>query len=268
MVTVTHIRTSFGKIAVGHALSGWSFFFRIPRSHVEPFRPNGIFLGPLYQATVLGAACYFFDFISRALDLTMVFELRLFLASVVLAGLTGFFHEDGLADTSDGLGVPRFDGSVERVEKIRVAMKDSRIGSYGAIALTVLWILRFKLLASGTLGIWPFLGTIFWSRLLGLGIASALISFETQRDSSSTSMASHALTATSQRSRLLWTGAMALIGSLAFAESLLWVAKIGFAGLVGGSLLFWLSRRTQRVCGDLIGASICIMESTILLILQ
>jgi cobalamin synthase len=268
MVTVRDISTAFGKIAIGHALSGWSFFFRIPHAHVEPFRPNGIFLGPVYQATVLGASCYFFDFIARAFDLTMVFELRLFAASIVLAGLTGFFHEDGLADTADGLGVPRFDGSQERIEKIRAAMKDSRIGSYGAIALTILWIFRFKLTTSGTLGVWTFIGIIFWSRLLGLGIASALMSQGNQKDSSLASMASHTLSSTSQRSRLLWSGAMALIGSLAFAESLLWAAKIGFAGLAGGGLLFWLSRRTQRVCGDLIGASICIMEVTILLILQ
>jgi adenosylcobinamide-GDP ribazoletransferase len=263
MVTVTPL-----KIALGHALSGWSFFFRIPGTHVEPFRPNGIFLGPLYQAAVLGAACYFFDFISRTIGLTMVFELRLFMASIVLAGLTGFFHEDGLADTADGLGVPRFDGSHERIEKIRMAMKDSRIGSYGAIALTILWIFRFKLTTSGTLDVWSFIGIIFWSRLLGLGIASALMSQATQKASSSMSMASHALTSTSQRSRLLWSGAMVLLGGLAFAESLLWAAKICFAGIAGGSLLFWLSRRTQRICGDLIGASICIMEVTILLILQ
>jgi adenosylcobinamide-GDP ribazoletransferase len=43
--------------------------------------------------------------------------------------LTGGFHEDGLADTCDGLG-----GAVSR-ERALVIMKDSRLGSYGALGL-------------------------------------------------------------------------------------------------------------------------------------
>ena len=43
--------------------------------------------------------------------------------------LTGAFHEDGLADTADGLG-----GGFTRAKKLDI-MKDSRIGTYGACAL-------------------------------------------------------------------------------------------------------------------------------------
>lgn len=43
--------------------------------------------------------------------------------------LTGAFHEDGLADTADGLG-----GGLTRERALDI-MKDSRIGTYGAIAL-------------------------------------------------------------------------------------------------------------------------------------
>jgi adenosylcobinamide-GDP ribazoletransferase len=43
--------------------------------------------------------------------------------------LTGGFHEDGLADTCDGLG-----GAVSR-ERALTIMKDSRLGSYGALGL-------------------------------------------------------------------------------------------------------------------------------------
>ncbi|MDC8785788.1 adenosylcobinamide-GDP ribazoletransferase [Roseateles koreensis] len=50
-------------------------------------------------------------------------------ASVVL---TGGFHEDGWADTCDGLG-----GAVSR-EKALLIMKDSRIGSYGALGLVLM----------------------------------------------------------------------------------------------------------------------------------
>jgi len=59
----------------------------------------------------------------------------------VAAGVvvTGGFHEDGLADTADGLG-----GGQTRERKLSI-MKDSRLGSYGALALGL--VLAAKVLA-------------------------------------------------------------------------------------------------------------------------
>jgi adenosylcobinamide-GDP ribazoletransferase len=45
--------------------------------------------------------------------------------------VTGALHEDGLADTADGLG-----GGKDREKRLDI-MRDSRIGSYGALALIV-----------------------------------------------------------------------------------------------------------------------------------
>lgn len=53
------------------------------------------------------------------------------LALAASVWLTGGFHEDGLADTCDGLG-----GAVSR-DKALAIMKDSRIGSYGALGLLI-----------------------------------------------------------------------------------------------------------------------------------
>lgn len=59
--------------------------------------------------------------------------------------LTGGFHEDGLADTCDGLG-----GAVGR-ERALAIMKDSRIGSYGALGLVLMLAIKATLLcAQGT----------------------------------------------------------------------------------------------------------------------
>lgn len=55
--------------------------------------------------------------------------------------LTGAFHEDGLADTSDALGGGR------DVERIRAILKDSRIGSFGGASLVVSIAGRAALLA-------------------------------------------------------------------------------------------------------------------------
>jgi adenosylcobinamide-GDP ribazoletransferase len=54
------------------------------------------------------------------------------LSMAATAWLTGGFHEDGLADTCDGLG-----GAVSRERALEI-MKDSRIGSYGALGLALM----------------------------------------------------------------------------------------------------------------------------------
>lgn len=57
--------------------------------------------------------------------------------------MTGAFHEDGLADTCDALG-----GNVSRERALEI-MKDSRIGSYGAVGL--LLVLGTKAAALATM---------------------------------------------------------------------------------------------------------------------
>ena len=56
--------------------------------------------------------------------------------------LTGAFHEDGLADSADGLG-----GGWQR-EQILTIMQDSRLGTYGVVALFLMLIAKFQLLNS------------------------------------------------------------------------------------------------------------------------
>ncbi len=62
------------------------------------------------------------------------------LAALLLT--TGAFHEDGLADSADGLG-----GGATVARKLEI-MKDSRIGTFGGAALVSSLFLRATLLAS------------------------------------------------------------------------------------------------------------------------
>ena len=64
------------------------------------------------------------------------------LALAALTLLTGALHEDGLADTADGLG-----GGRDREHALAI-MKDSRIGTYAAVALILSFALRAATLAA------------------------------------------------------------------------------------------------------------------------
>lgn len=54
--------------------------------------------------------------------------------------LTGAFHEDGLADSADGLG-----GGWDK-ERILTIMQDSRLGTYGAVALFLMLFAKYQTL--------------------------------------------------------------------------------------------------------------------------
>jgi adenosylcobinamide-GDP ribazoletransferase len=63
------------------------------------------------------------------------------LATVVTVLMTGALHEDGLADTCDGLG-----GGATRERALEI-MKDPRIGAFGAIALILVLLLKISALS-------------------------------------------------------------------------------------------------------------------------
>jgi adenosylcobinamide-GDP ribazoletransferase len=58
------------------------------------------------------------------------------------AALTGALHEDGLADVGDGFG-----GGSDREAKLAI-MRDSRLGTYGALVLLVSFVAKLSALAS------------------------------------------------------------------------------------------------------------------------
>lgn len=87
----------------------------------------GLLLGALVAAVLWATLAFFTPAV--AVLLTMAFGLL----------LTGAFHEDGLADSADGLG-----GGMDRESALRI-MKDSRLGTYGALALGLALALKASL---------------------------------------------------------------------------------------------------------------------------
>src|SRR6185436_15087756 len=80
---------------------------------------------PLVGVIVGGGAALAFVLLQRVLPVSTSVLCAIALAAFVTSG----FHEDGLADTFDGFG-----GGWTK-DRILEIMRDSRIGTYGALAL-------------------------------------------------------------------------------------------------------------------------------------
>jgi adenosylcobinamide-GDP ribazoletransferase len=76
--------------------------------------------------------------LAAAWILPLSIAVLLGMAATLLA--TGAFHEDGFADSCDGFG-----GGWSKEDVLRI-MKDSRIGSYGAIGIGVLLLIKWNAL--------------------------------------------------------------------------------------------------------------------------
>jgi adenosylcobinamide-GDP ribazoletransferase len=88
---------------------------------------------------VVGLAGWAAFAVAAGLGLPSTIAALLALAATVL--VTGALHEDGLADTADGLG-----GGEDRAGKLAI-MRDSRSGAYGVLALVFSLALRAAALA-------------------------------------------------------------------------------------------------------------------------
>lgn len=118
------------------------FFTRVPvpsfadfdeqeLNHAARYFPLvGIVVGLVGAAAYLAAAGIFPN------DIAVLFSMA---ATIYV---TGAFHEDGLADSADGLG-----GGWDK-ERILTIMQDSRLGTYGAIALFLILFAKFKVLSA------------------------------------------------------------------------------------------------------------------------
>jgi adenosylcobinamide-GDP ribazoletransferase len=128
-----------------------AFFSRIPIS-----RPGSGFdlarcaAGWPLAGLILALAPAIVFLIARAADFPALIAAVFALALMVV--LTGAMHEDGLADTFDGFG-----GGETRADKLAI-MRDSRLGTYGALAL--IFAVAVKLVSLSIIGLIPGYGAL------------------------------------------------------------------------------------------------------------
>lgn len=157
---------------------------------------------------------------------------------------TGAFHEDGLADTADGLG-----GGWDKARILEI-MKDSRVGSFGVIALVMSLLGKACLLASLEASLVPaaILAGHAASRLCATLVMASMDYARPDASSKSRPVALRPSTAS-----LL---VAACLGLLPF---LLWPpGAIGLAVLLAAGVTGWLVAKYRRwlggYTGDCLGA--------------
>ncbi|MBA4261839.1 MAG: adenosylcobinamide-GDP ribazoletransferase [Comamonadaceae bacterium] len=167
--------------------------------------------------------------------------------------LTGAFHEDGLADTADGLG-----GAVGRERALEI-MKDPRIGSYGALALVLAVLSKVALLAllAQAGGAWLAALALFaghvTSRLMPLFVIRTLAHVGDTHQSKSKPLADSIANAGLFVGLLWWVLAMALVGWLAPGAP--WLPALLGALFALAGMWRLLQRRLGGFTGDGLGAT-------------
>lgn len=162
--------------------------------------------------------------------------------------LTGALHEDGLADVADGFG-----GGLEKARKLEI-MHDSRVGSYGVIAIGLSLILRITLIADIALrfeSFWAISGMLVAMHVIARGLLPAVMA-------TLPLARSDGLAAAAQRPGSQRAGAAAAICLLIAAVCLGPIAGIvAFAvATIAVVMVAWLARRQiGGYTGDVLGAA-------------
>ncbi|MEL7045548.1 MAG: adenosylcobinamide-GDP ribazoletransferase [Pseudomonadota bacterium] len=160
--------------------------------------------------------------------------------------ITGAFHEDGLADCFDGLG-----GGTDRAAKLRI-MRDSRLGTYGTLALLSVFALRAGVLISFPANL------IAWALILSHSLSRLSAVFVIRgsryvREEGTGKPVAHALDGAAFSFAVASGGVLLLLGATA----------AGFPALASGTLgLFlghvvlrrWIEGHLGGYTGDTLGA--------------
>ena len=184
------------------------------------------------------------------------------LSTAATVFLTGAFHEDGLADTADGLG-----GGLTR-ERALLIMKDSRSGNYGAIALLLVLTLKLVLIAllaqrGATQAAAAVVAVHVLSRLAPLCIMRGL-TYVGDADGSKSKPLADAVSRGGVLVGCAWSiPALALIWQAldafnTIASMVLWLVVLAYVWRL-------LARRLQGFTGDTLGATQQLCEVALLL---
>ena len=176
------------------------------------------------------------------------------LSTIATFLLTGGFHEDGLADVADGLG-----GSYDKTRALEI-MKDSRVGAFGAMALSLALLCKVALVAllgSTEAELLTLCGALFAAHVVSRTLPLLLIAWLPYVGDSALSKSKPLADQISPNSILtafLWCFmALAAVLWVQAAADLIVACALSFIALLW---MYWLfKRRLQGFTGDCLGAA-------------
>lgn len=165
------------------------------------------------------------------------------LAVAAMVAVTGGLHEDGLADTADAIGAG------DDREKALAVMRDSRIGTYGALALILVLVARLSALSS-------FWEPGFFLRAAVAGAAASRAAMPVvmllQPSARASGLAASAGRPDPAR---VWAGiGLALALALLLLPAAAVLKAVAAAALTAAAAAAWLGRRFGGCTGDTLGA--------------
>lgn len=236
----------FSRVPVTGRLADWvGFNHEMLRASAAHF-PGVGWLAGAFMGSVFFALLWFLPPVTAAPWVAAV--------GATVAGVlfTGAFHEDGLADLFDGLG-----GSADRVRALEI-MKDSRIGSFGAVALVLALLSKVALLAllaqtNALLAVFVLFVAQVVSRAAPLWIIFTLPHVGDAAGSKSKPLADQ-LSLAALLAGGLWTALALLFVGWLFPAAPWWGGLLGTV-LAVWVMRAWLWRRLLGFTGDGLGAT-------------
>ena len=141
----------------------WTFVTRLPGPTWVDHHPGYLMRGMAYfplSGSLIGIfVSVFYDLAHITLGLTET--ISSVISEAASLWITGCFHEDGLADSADGIG-----GGWSRDQILKI-MTDTRLGTYGCAILLLYIIAKIELIAT--------LGTSVWQLYACKGGGPAII---------------------------------------------------------------------------------------------
>ncbi|WP_269713577.1 adenosylcobinamide-GDP ribazoletransferase [Caulobacter sp. NIBR2454] len=220
------------------------FLTRLPTPKLSRFEPDwttrsarwfplvGQIVGGLSALVLLAAAHFWISWIAALLAV----------AAGVL--ITGAFHEDGLADTADGLG-----GGQTPERRLEI-MKDSRVGTYGVIALVLVLGLKVAALAS----LAPVIAALALLAAHGAGRAAAVLVMRLSPYAGDASVAKWKPVPDGVRWGEVLMAALIAVWPMVFLPAGNLLLGLGIGGVLALAVVFLARRLLGGHTGDVLGA--------------
>ena len=171
-------------------------------------------------------------------------------AVAAMVAATGALHEDGLADAFDGLW-----GGRTPEDRLEI-MRDSRVGTYGAVALVLVLAMELALLAPLTVG--AFARATLAGAVLGRASSLPLLRWIAPAPDSSA-----ALAGVPSGAALAVGGTTAVLAAAAAAGPLAWIPLLAAAAVTTVAGLT-VRRLLGGINGDVLGATNRLVDVTVI----